>query len=291
MKFKIFRLFEGINDFPLGEFCFGGFTIKTIKFITNTSEYEIKLLKYGDRASSQDNWAITHKDSLPTGAFIPCRDGKTHLQISSSCEGTLEFEYKNIENCGENTIAAQYNKIKENTKNKFYSQFYSIITNENEQLNLQFDTPYLFIDERKFKDYTYHSYDMEIFTLCEKNREHIERNVNVDNSVISRNYEILLGFDIDSNVDNVCQIFSDGEFLFSFDIMRGTHYYDCFLILVSLVYSQLTMKFAHDVNMVKYKGKMIDSKLLSSLKKYMIIVKHCNGMVLKYTNGLGPYAM
>lgn len=268
MKFKIFRLSKGTTDFPLGDFIGN---IKSVKFATDEDNYEIQLLKYG-KSKSQDRCTVTKNDNFHPIYFTLCRDAKTCLQIISTCDGIFEFEYEIYKNNTNDNIVAQHEKIKKMACTKFYSQFYSV------------NDERLLIDENVFQNYAYHSSEVELFKLLNRNKECVERNTS--NFVVSHIGDVIFGFDIVSEVNTMCQIYGNNQIILSFEIKPSNNYYPCLLILASLQYTELVIKFDDKVNSVKYNGVMVNSGLLDLFKKYAVVVKYRNGINMEYVNGM-----
>jgi len=110
----------------------------------------------------------------------------------------------------------------------------------------------------------------------------IKTKTNTNNFKIMKDYEVLFGFDIDSSVNTLCQIYIDDKVLFSFDIIIGCKFYPCFLLCIALPYSSIFAKFSDNVISVKYIGRVPDMNTLRLFCQNTCIVNHNNGMKTKY---------
>lgn len=268
MKIKIFSLFKGTVEFPINKFRINGSDIKSINFVTNNKKYEIKLFKYYETKNMYKIYTITNKDKFNEEIISDFSYGNS-LIILSSCDGILEFGYGDF-NHEPNIIQNQIDIIKE----KAYERFYSIENNNNKQ--------YLVIDEKIFKNYAYYSYDNELFNLLNLYSKCTTTNTN--KFEIYRTHDIILGFYIDSSVDTLCKIYWNETLLFSFDIKKGYHYYQCLLIIRILQFNSYIMKFDDYVNKIEANGIYTCDKLQKLLSaNNNIVMKYENGTIIKYS--------
>lgn len=309
MRFNIFYLYKGTIDFPLKNFYIKYFHIKSVKFVTNNKNYELQFFKYNPQHKKYEIFVITPKDKI-NGKYFDYytdwdNDSNNSLIIMSSCDGILEFKYREQQYYKSNIINEQFDKIKKKASTKFYSQFYSVITEDNLQISAPhpfsdepkthiIGSPYLFINEQNFKNYKYYTYDIEFFNYMADDllKERIE--VQTDNIIVRESMrgnlcDIILGFDIDSYVDTTCQIYRDNELIFSFPIKKGFNYYPCLITCAAIVWSGMTMKFTNKINMVKFREILADSNLRSLLTHGTVVIKHGNGIMTWYAGLMGPF--
>lgn len=269
MRFKLFCIFNGTIEFPLREFNIQGFNIKIIKFVTDC-DYELKLYK----SNTQTYYSYTkfNKNSVISPYYFTLyRDGNVYFQISSTCDGILEFGYE-LDKVQENPFIIQYNAFRENAIKKFYRQFYKIVLNQG--------IPNIIIDERDFNNYRYHPSEDALLTMIHNRMKIVD--INTNGFKIYYSYEVLFGFEINSNVNTQCQIYINDKVMYSFNVKRGCMYYPCFLLLERLKVLNVLAKFTDYVDRVKYIGRTVDSVTRRLLLCNTVFVIHENGMVMKY---------
>lgn len=91
MTTKIISIYEGVNDFSLGEFNEYGFRIDSVKFETDREDYDLRLVKYSRRSDWTYTQTLQLTNTFGTNSlitiFTQTRDGLTALKIDSNCDG------------------------------------------------------------------------------------------------------------------------------------------------------------------------------------------------------------
>jgi len=121
MRFKLFNIVKGSHEFPLGDYNIYNFDIKTVNFVTDKNDYELKLFK-SDIPYYYFYTKFTKNEQLNPYYFTIYRDGMVYLKIESSCNGILEFKYEEY-NYRDNIFTINYKKFRENAVKRFYLQW------------------------------------------------------------------------------------------------------------------------------------------------------------------------
>ena len=121
MRFKLFNIVKGSHEFPLRDYNIYNFDIKTVNFVTDKNDYELKLFK-SDIPYYHFYTKFTKDEQLNPYYFTIYRDGMVYLKIESSCDGILEFKYEEY-NYRDNIFTINYKKFRENAVKRFYLQW------------------------------------------------------------------------------------------------------------------------------------------------------------------------
>jgi hypothetical protein len=271
MLIKILKITKGIIDVDLGEYNIKEFSLANVTFHSDEPEYKIVLQKYGRHKSKK--LKVTNISPVDMIYYFTLyRDGFTGLELSASIDGTFMFEFnRRIINPNIHIMNTQYDTIVANSKCKHYSQYFKIDNNA------------VIINETCFKNYTHSKHDIQFMELY---LAHITT-IGTNKSYISRKYDILFGFEINSKMDTKCIIYVNMTNTFEIDIKEGCHYYPLFLIVCALYFCSIEIKFDNEcIDNIMERGIILDSNTLSLFKSKRIISHNENGIMYDYTNGL-----